>query len=132
MLFKNLGDTPGDYIDRAGLALTANVDEDELTWTAAEPDAHSSRHELGGADVISLAGLAIPAHAGQHAFGESDVLDLSGITPGLHKLTHKSGGTDEIDVSGLTPKLHSGTHENEGSDEIDHAAMLDFGSYHHA
>ena len=131
MLFKSLGDTPGDFIDRAGLVLTPNDVESDLVWSEGAIDAHSSRHEYGGADVISLAGLAIPNHAGQHAFGESDVLDLSGITPGLHKLTHKSGGSDQIDVSGLTPKLHHITHEAASTDEIIHGDMKDFGAYHH-
>ena len=53
MLFLNLGDTPGDYEDRAGLILKVNADEDALEFSDSEIDDHAADHEEGGSQEIT-------------------------------------------------------------------------------
>jgi len=87
---------------------------------------HSLRHENGGADEISVAGLSgvladdqNPVdHAPAHEDGgsdEIDVTDLSGLladsqTPLAHEASHRSGGADELshsNLAGLSADDHS-------------------------
>lgn len=103
---------------------------------------HSARHENGGADEISVAGLSglladgqTPlTHASSHENGNADEISVAGLsgllgdpqTPLSHASSHENGGADELTVSGLsglladpqTPEAHASSHQNGGSDEI--------------
>jgi hypothetical protein len=80
----------------------------KITTTSA----HKAKHENGGADEISVAGLS------------GELADAQ--TPKTHKTSHENNGTDEISVEGLSGKLadaqdplsHKTSHENGGADEI--------------
>jgi len=84
---------------------------------AVVPSDHATRHENGGGDEISVAGL-------------SGVL-ADPQTPADHASTHENGGGDEISVAGLsglladpqTPLSHAASHQNGGADEISVAGL---------
>lgn len=73
---------------------------------------HSARHENGGADEISVAGLS--------------GLLADDQNPTTHHTDHENGGGDEISVAGLsglladsqTPLAHATSHKSGGSDVI--------------
>jgi len=105
-------------------------------------EVHSTTHENGGDDEISVDGLSglladsqTPlSHKASHQDGggdELDVTDLSGLladpqTPLSHKASHQDGGGDELDVTDLsglladpqTPLSHKASHQDGGGDEI--------------
>lgn len=105
--------------DTSALALTANHP------TNATFNDHSARHENGGADEISLAGLdgtptdlqthlddATAAHAGSAISVDSTTLSGTGTTVQAsleeldnllddHSSRHENGGADEISIAGL-------------------------------
>jgi len=74
------------YDDGAG-ALTITIDAP----TQAAFDDHSTRHESGGADEMSVAGLS------------GDLADEQ--DPKAHAGEHENGGVDELNVSGLSGVL---------------------------
>lgn len=73
---------------------------------------HATRHENGGSDEISVAGLS--------------GLLADGQTPLAHVTTHQNGGADELSVTGLsglladgqTPLAHASSHAGAGGDAI--------------
>ena len=82
-----------------------------------DPTTHSTDHEDGGVDEISVAGLS------------GDLADPQ--DPKTHSATHESGAGDEINVAGLAgdladpqdPKTHAATHESGGTDTIDSGSL---------
>ncbi len=74
MAWVNLVDTPGDYVDRAGLVPKVNAGESALEFSDAKIDDHKARHKYSGADEI----------------------DVSGLTPGPHEASHRNGSTDVL------------------------------------
>lgn len=79
---------------------------------------HSTLHENGGADEISVAGLS------------GTLADAQ--TPAAHKTSHENGGADKISVAGLsgaladaqTPAAHKASHESGGGDVISSLGSL--------
>lgn len=76
---------------------------------------HHARHENGGADQISVAGLngvlanpqpPIIGATGTTAVAGNDARLTDARTPTAHHLTHQSGGTDAINVGGLSGVLN--------------------------
>lgn len=95
---------------------TANpivLDTDALTFTAEVPNIHHTRHENGGLDEISVAGLSGVLADPQNAIGH-------------HLLHENGGGLDEISVTGLsglladgqTPLAHASSHYPSGTDPV--------------
>ena len=147
-------DTVNDLlVGGSNTTLTYDDDNDTLTIdvdapTTAEFEDHSTRHESGGADELSVTGLsgdlADEQDAKPHDIGGAThnadtlanlnskvsdaTLDDTNDTrePEAHSTTHESGGADEISVDGLSgdladaqdPKGHTTTHQSGGSDEI--------------
>ena len=147
-------DTVNDLlVGGTNTTLTYDDDNDTLTIdvdapTTAEFEDHSTRHESGGADELSVTGLsgdlADEQDAKPHDIGGAThtadtlanlnskvsdaTLDDTNDTrePEAHSTTHESGGADEISVDGLSgdladaqdPKGHTTTHQSGGSDEI--------------
>jgi len=92
---------------RSDLDLEAGTDFPSLTTF----EDHSTRHENGGGDEISVLGLSglladgqTPlAHAASHDGGADD---LNGaLTPNAHAAAHQNAGGDEISVAGLSGEL---------------------------
>lgn len=79
-----------------------------------EETGHKAKHENGGSDEISVAGLSgvladpqppiIGALATQAVAG-NDARLADARTPTAHKTSHENGGTDEISVAGLSGVL---------------------------
>lgn len=79
-----------------------------------EETGHKAKHENGGSDEISVAGLSgvladpqppiIGALATQAVAGD-DARLTDARTPTAHKTSHENGGTDEISVAGLSGVL---------------------------
>ena len=144
-----------DAVVEGGSQTTVTYDSETQTATItidaptqAAFDDHSTRHESGGADELSVTGLsgdlADEQDAKPHDIGgathTADTLanlnsKVSDATlddtddprePEAHAATHESGGADEISVDGLSgdladaqdPKGHTTTHQSGGSDEI--------------
>lgn len=89
------------------------LDTTALTFTTVSATAHHTTHELGGTDVVSVAGLT--------------GLLATAQTPAAHKTTHENGGgPDEISVTGLsglladgqTPLAHQSSHLPGGADPL--------------
>lgn len=76
-----------DVHDHGSLSGLSDDDHPQYA-TNAEFDDHSARHENGGADEISVAGLA--------------GLLADAQTPTAHATSHQDAGTDEIDITGLS------------------------------
>jgi hypothetical protein len=113
-----------------------------VNGTPIETTGHKTKHENGGTDELSIAGLSGKAadaqdpvaHKTSHENGGADELSVAGLsgtladaqTPAAHKTSHENGGADEISVAGLsgtladaqTPAAHKTSHENGGTDEI--------------
>ena len=98
-------------------------------------EGHAARHENGGADEISVAGLSgaladaqIPtAHAASHTDGTDDVQDATALQKGLMTLAY-AGKLDGIaagaDVTGANwPQVHAVSHGDGGGDEISVAGL---------
>jgi len=111
-------DLHGQRIINAGEAVAGGdyttAAEVEGTYvTQTEFDDHSARHEDGGADEVSVAGLS--------------GLLADAQTPLAHNTSHENGGSDEISVAGLsglladgqTPLAHAASHADGGSDPVD-------------
>lgn len=120
-LASHEADTTGIHgiADTSALALSANVPSN------ATFNDHSARHENGGADEITLAGLdGVPtelqnhlddttaAHAGSSISVDSTTLSGTGTTVQAsleeldnllddHSARHENGGADEISIAGL-------------------------------
>lgn len=100
--------------DTSALALTANHP------TNATFNDHSARHENGGADEISIAGLdGIPAELQAHLDDTTDAHDASAVSVDSTNLSgtaiHVQGSLEELD--NLLDD-HSARHEDGGADEI--------------
>ena len=133
-------------------ALTGLADDDHLQYhTDARGDVryallvHAARHQNGGADEISVAGLSglladdqnPTAHAADHQNGGSDEINVAGLSgeladnqpPKAHAARHQNGGADEISVAGLSglladdqnPTAHAADHV--GADSIQNATV---------
>lgn len=104
--------SPGFAVDMATQA--------ELDAVGTAVLGHKARHENGGADEISVAGLS-GALADPQA-------------PSTHATSHQNGGTDEINVAGLsgllvdpqTPTTHAATHSLASSDPVTITALAGF------
>ena len=68
---------------------------------------HSARHELAGADVLSVAGLAGLLAADQHVL-DAEVLAVAAAL--VHAARHQDLGADEISVTGLSGLLADDQH----------------------
>ena len=104
-------DTTGVHgiADTSALALTASHP------TNATFNDHSARHEDGGADEISIAGLsgtpaALTTHEADttsvHGIADTSLLALTSAHPtnatfNDHSARHENGGADEISIAGL-------------------------------
>ena len=88
-------------------------------------DDHSARHENGGADEISIAGLdGTPVELTNHLSDASDAHDASAIS--VVSTTLSGTGTDAQAVFEELDNLlddHSARHENGGADEISIAGL---------
>ena len=119
-----------------------------LTALTSLLNTHASRHENGGDDEISVAGLSgeladdqpPKAHdLGGATHGEDTLANLNikisdanvdddgdPRDPNAHKASHQNGGGDEISVAGLSgeladdqpPKAHKSSHASGGSDPL--------------
>lgn len=103
MSFTNLNDTFGDYIDRAGKAPKVNSAEDALTISDAQVDAHSSRHEEGGADEPTGITSKLNSHAGRHESGGADEILHNNLA-----LTESDHHTPEFTRLNDTPSSYTG------------------------
>lgn len=116
---------PGNMIDATGSAIS-NLE----TLNGVTVEAHSDRHESGGADQLDVTGLsgdlADAQDAKTHGNGAHNPDFATQGDFDNHSGRHESGGQDEINVSGLSgdladaqdAKAHSGTHGYQGSDEL--------------
>jgi hypothetical protein len=119
VIYQSDGATWSDYFDGGGAVITDHgglgglSDDDHPQYaTNVEFDNHKARHQDGGADEISLTGLA--------------GLSATPQTPAAHKTSHEDGGADEISLTGLaglsatpqTPAAHKTSHQDGGADEI--------------
>ena len=117
-------DTPhalggGDHDSDTLANLNGKVSDATLDDAAdpRDPTTHSTDHEDGGVDEISVAGLS------------GDLADPQ--DPKTHSSTHESGAGDEINVAGLAgdladpqdAKTHATTHETGGSDTLDSGSL---------
>lgn len=106
----------GAITDHGALAGLGDDDHPQYA-TNVEFDDHSARHENGGADEISVAGLS------------GTLADPQ--TPSTHATSHQNGGSDEISVAGLsgtladpqTPTAHAASHKDGGADEVEIADL---------
>ncbi len=88
-----------------------------VNGTPIETTGHKSKHENGGTDELSIAGLSGKA---------ADAQD-----PVAHKTSHENGGGDELSIAGLSgkaadaqdPVAHKTSHENGGGDELSIAGL---------
>lgn len=127
-------------------ATNSPVEEDKYTdakvLAVAAALVHAARHENGGDDEISVAGLSGLLADDQHVLDAEVLLVAAAL---VHAARHKDGGADELDVSELAgaiggagevpetdgaavtwvdpdgrydPKAHHATHESGGADEI--------------
>ncbi|GAH63682.1 unnamed protein product, partial [marine sediment metagenome] len=103
----------GDIADRPAVPAVGDcyvsLDEEKLyicytagDWTAiatlAAFEDHSARHEAGGADVLSVAGLAGVLADDQHVI-DAEVLAVAAAL--VHAARHETGGLDEVSIAGL-------------------------------
>jgi hypothetical protein len=135
-------------VDSTNLSGTATHVQGSLEELDNLLDDHSARHENGGADEISLAGLdgiptdlqthlddATAVHAGSAIFVDSTNLSGTGTTVQAsleeldnllddHSARHENGGADEISIAGLdgTPTELT-NHLNDASDAHDASAV---------
>jgi hypothetical protein len=86
-----------------------NVLHDDQCFYESAPALHSTSHQDGGGDEISIAGLVGKAADAQDPVG--------------HHVSHEPGGSDPISGVPSVPTPHAASHESEGSDEISIAAL---------
>jgi hypothetical protein len=86
-----------------------NVLHDDQCFYESAPALHSTSHQDGGGDEISIAGLVGKAADAQDPVG--------------HHVSHEPGGSDPISGVPSVPTLHAASHESEGSDEISIAGL---------
>lgn len=127
-IIKDSGLATADVILRDGsIPFTGDVDLGTNAITnvglvdGVDVSAHAARHQNGGADEISVAGLSgvladaqtAAAHAAAHQNAGGDEINVAGLSgvladdqnPTAHATEHQDGGVDEISVAGLSGDL---------------------------
>lgn len=114
---------PGFAVDMATQA-ELDVVDGIASGAAAVALAHHARHENGGGDEVSVAGLSgvladpqppIIGSGGTQAVAGNDARLTDARTPTAHKTSHQDGGTDEINVGALSGVLADPQHPIIGS-----------------
>lgn len=123
------GDGGGRGVQATGITVadTTNNISGAGSFNGVTVEGHATRHENGGADEISVAGLSgvladaqtPAAHAATHSADAADEITVENLgTAGAIGTVPISDGDGTMTMGAPAPAAHASTHSDGGSDEI--------------